>query len=107
MAEIISDFDVLIAGAEPITEKVMAQARCLKLISPVGAGLDSVDLLAAEKRGIKVSYTQDVHHPLPARLSNRVHPTPPTPLEIAESVDMMRVLEHGTKVRMVPTQRSS
>lgn len=27
----------------------------------------------------------------------------PTPLEIAESVDMMRVLEHGGKVRMIPT----
>ena len=27
----------------------------------------------------------------------------PTPLEIAESIDMMRVLEHGHKVRMVPT----
>jgi 3-deoxy-manno-octulosonate cytidylyltransferase (CMP-KDO synthetase) len=31
----------------------------------------------------------------------------PTPLEIAESVDMMRVLEHGGKVRMVPTRYSS
>jgi 3-deoxy-manno-octulosonate cytidylyltransferase (CMP-KDO synthetase) len=28
----------------------------------------------------------------------------PTPLEVAESVDMMRVLEHGMKVRMVPTK---
>lgn len=27
----------------------------------------------------------------------------PTPLEIAESVDMMRILEHGMKVKMVPT----
>ena len=27
----------------------------------------------------------------------------PTPLEIAESVDMMRVLEYGQKVRMIPT----
>ena len=27
----------------------------------------------------------------------------PTPLEIVESVDMMRILEHGMKVRMVPT----
>lgn len=27
----------------------------------------------------------------------------PTPLEIAESVDMMRILEHGQKLRMVPT----
>lgn len=31
----------------------------------------------------------------------------PTPLEIAESVDMMRVLEHGLKVRMVPTRHNS
>jgi len=28
----------------------------------------------------------------------------PTPLEITESVDMMRVLEHGMKVKMIPTQ---
>lgn len=32
---------------------------------------------------------------------------PPTPLEIAESVDMMRVLEHGYKVQMVPTKHDS
>jgi 3-deoxy-manno-octulosonate cytidylyltransferase (CMP-KDO synthetase) len=31
----------------------------------------------------------------------------PTPLEIAESVDMMRVLENGLKVRMVPTHHNS
>ena len=31
----------------------------------------------------------------------------PTPLEIAESVDMMRILEHGKKVHMVPTKHSS
>jgi 3-deoxy-manno-octulosonate cytidylyltransferase (CMP-KDO synthetase) len=28
----------------------------------------------------------------------------PTPLEIAESVDMNRILEHGMKVKMVPTK---
>ena len=28
----------------------------------------------------------------------------PTPLEIVESVDMMRVLEHGKKVKMIPTK---
>jgi 3-deoxy-manno-octulosonate cytidylyltransferase (CMP-KDO synthetase) len=28
----------------------------------------------------------------------------PTPLEVAESVDMMRVLEHGYRVKMVPTR---
>tara|TARA_B110000008_G_C16830538_1_gene508379 strand:+ start:70 stop:822 length:753 start_codon:yes stop_codon:yes gene_type:complete len=32
---------------------------------------------------------------------------PPTPLEEAESVDMMRVIENGFKVKMVPTKFSS
>lgn len=31
----------------------------------------------------------------------------PTPLEIAESVDMMRVLEHGMKVKMARTQHQT
>jgi 3-deoxy-manno-octulosonate cytidylyltransferase (CMP-KDO synthetase) len=31
----------------------------------------------------------------------------PTPLEIAESIDMMRVLEHGMPVRMVPTRHDT
>lgn len=31
----------------------------------------------------------------------------PTPLEIAESVDMMRILEHGIKIKMVPTMHQS
>lgn len=31
----------------------------------------------------------------------------PTPLEIAESVDMMRVLEHGMRVRMAPTSHDT
>ena len=60
LAEIITDFDAIIAGTEPITENVMERASNLKLISRVGIGLDSVDLLAAQKRGIKVSYTPDV-----------------------------------------------
>jgi 3-deoxy-manno-octulosonate cytidylyltransferase (CMP-KDO synthetase) len=31
----------------------------------------------------------------------------PTPLEIIESVDMMRILEHGMRLRMVPTKHDS
>ena len=31
----------------------------------------------------------------------------PTPLEIAESIDMMRIIENGLKVRMVPTSFQS
>ena len=30
---------------------------------------------------------------------------PPTPLEIIESVDMMRIIEHGDKVKMVMTEK--
>ena len=69
LAEMVADFDVLIAGTEAITDKVMAQARNLKLISRVGVGLDSVDLLAAERRGILVSYTPDAPAPAVAELT--------------------------------------
>lgn len=69
LAEMVTDFDVLIAGTEPITDKVMSCAKNLKLISRVGIGLDSVDLLAAERRGIKVSYTPDAPAPAVAELT--------------------------------------
>lgn len=69
LVELISDFDVLIAGTEPITENVMARATKLKLISRVGIGLDSVDLIAAKKRGIRVSYTPDAPAPAVAELT--------------------------------------
>ena len=69
LAEMVADFDVLIAGTEPITDKVMERASRLKLISRVGIGLDGVDLLAAERRGIKVSYTPDAPAPAVAELT--------------------------------------
>jgi D-3-phosphoglycerate dehydrogenase / 2-oxoglutarate reductase len=69
LAEMISDFDVLIAGTEPITDSVMERGRHLRFISRVGIGLDSVDLLAAERRRIKVSYTPDAPGPAVAELA--------------------------------------
>ena len=69
LAEMVTDFDVLIAGTEPITNKVMSRASRLKLISRVGIGLDSVDLLDAERRGIQVSYTPDAPAPAVAELT--------------------------------------
>ncbi|WP_333856280.1 phosphoglycerate dehydrogenase [Denitromonas sp.] len=69
LAGMVSDVEVLIAGTEPITAKVMANAPRLKLISRVGIGLDSVDLMAAEQRGIKVSYTPDAPAPAVAELT--------------------------------------
>ena len=47
----------------------MKCASNLKLISRVGIGLDSVDLITAKKRGIKVSYTPDAPAPAVAELT--------------------------------------
>jgi D-3-phosphoglycerate dehydrogenase / 2-oxoglutarate reductase len=69
LAEIITDFDVIIAGTELITAKVMDRATNLKMISRVGIGLDSVDLLSAKERGIKVSFTPDAPSPAVAELT--------------------------------------
>jgi D-3-phosphoglycerate dehydrogenase len=69
LAEMVADFDVLIAGTELITERVMSSASKLKFISRVGVGLDGVDLLAAERRGIQVSYTPDAPAPAVAELT--------------------------------------
>lgn len=49
----------MIAGVEPLTEKVLEAAENLKVISRCGVGLDSVDLTAANKLGIKVLNTPD------------------------------------------------
>lgn len=69
LADMVADFDVIIAGTELITEKVMARAPKLKLISRVGVGLDGVDLMAAKKRGIRVAYTPDAPAPAVAELT--------------------------------------
>ena len=69
LAELIGAFDVLIAGTEPITAKVLERAPRLKLISRVGIGLDSVDLPAARRRGVLVSYTPEAPAPAVAELT--------------------------------------
>lgn len=69
LEEIIEDFDILIAGTEPITSRVIDRAKHLKLISRVGIGLDSVNLISAKRRGIEVSYTPDAPAPAVAELT--------------------------------------
>lgn len=49
----------LIAGIEPLTERVFQAAPKLKVISRCGAGLDNVDLAAAQQRGIAVLNTPE------------------------------------------------
>ena len=69
LAEMIPGVDILIAGTEPITDRVMEKADRLKLISRVGTGVDSVDLLAARRRGIAVSHTIDAPGPAVVELT--------------------------------------
>ncbi len=69
LAEMIMEYDAIIAGTEPITEKVLSRAKNLKLISRVGVGLDSVDLHAAKKKNIIVSYTAEAPSPAVADLT--------------------------------------
>lgn len=49
----------MIAGIEPLSRKVLAIAKHLKVISRCGIGLDSVDLQAAQELGIVVNNTPD------------------------------------------------
>ncbi|MBP6058075.1 MAG: phosphoglycerate dehydrogenase [Nitrosomonas sp.] len=49
----------LIAGIEPLTERVFQSAKNLKVISRCGAGLDSVDLVAAKNHGMTVLNTPE------------------------------------------------
>lgn len=69
LSDIAVDFDAIIAGTDPISDLVMSKASRLKLISRVGIGLDSVDLLSALKREIQVSYTPDAPAPAIAELT--------------------------------------
>ncbi|MHC1791210.1 phosphoglycerate dehydrogenase [Solidesulfovibrio sp.] len=69
LADMARDYQVIIAGTEPITRRVMENAPDLRHISRVGIGLDSVDLVAARERGIKVSYTPDPPAPAVAELT--------------------------------------
>lgn len=54
MMELCSEVDGLIVGIDPVTSNVLQNAKKLKAISKYGAGLDNIDLKAAEELGIKV-----------------------------------------------------
>lgn len=50
----LRDADFLLAGAGEVGERLLRDARRLKLIQMVGAGYDNVDMAAARRRGIPV-----------------------------------------------------
>jgi len=59
VGEVISDFDIVIAGTEEISRASIKSAANLRVICRVGIGLDGVDLVAARDQGVAVTYTPD------------------------------------------------
>lgn len=55
--EMLADCDGVVAGTEPLTEKVLAACPRLKAVSRCGVGMDNVDLEAAKRRGVAVRNT--------------------------------------------------
>lgn len=57
---LLVDIDGILCGDDFLTESVLKQANKLKVISKWGTGVDSIDLTAAQKLGIKVCRVTDV-----------------------------------------------
>lgn len=55
----VDTIEALIAGTELLDEMVFQRAPLLKIVARVGIGVDNVDLVAAERRGILVTNTPD------------------------------------------------
>ena len=54
-----SGAEAMVAGVEPLTERVFVENPQLRVISRCGSGLDSVDVAAVEARGIALSRTPE------------------------------------------------
>ncbi len=81
----------ILAGIEPLTEKVLASARSLKVISRCGIDTETIDQKAAKKMGITVART---HH---------APDVPVAELTVAMILSLLRKL--GTLDSMVRTNR--
>ncbi len=59
LLNVVGDADVLIVNMAPISEEVLSGLGRTKLIIRHGVGYDNIDVLAASRRGIVVSYMPD------------------------------------------------
>ncbi len=62
LLETLPGMDAIITGTDQLTAKVINAAKTLKTIAKHGVGLDTIDLDAAQARGIIVSYTPGAIH---------------------------------------------
>ena len=53
----LQGMDAVLAGIEPYTEKVLQASPQLKIIARIGVGYDNIDVRAATKRGIFITWT--------------------------------------------------
>ncbi len=59
LLEVIEDIDGVICGDDRFTERVLARAARLKVISKWGTGIDSIDQEACARRGVEVRNSPD------------------------------------------------
>lgn len=57
--DFVKDLDGLIAGLEPLTNRVLDNGKDLKAIARVGIGMDNIDFDSAKRNNIKISNTPD------------------------------------------------
>lgn len=57
LLEVIDAYDGILAGDDHLTRRVIEAAPRLKVISKWGVGIDAIDLVAAEERGVVVRNT--------------------------------------------------
>lgn len=57
LIDLIKDVDGIIVGIDPLTRRVLEEAKKLKVISKYGVGVDNIDLTFAKQMGIIVTNT--------------------------------------------------
>ena len=62
LVEAVSDVEAILAGGDPLTERVIQSAPRLRVIARAGVGFESVDLKTATARNIPVAITPGANH---------------------------------------------
>jgi D-3-phosphoglycerate dehydrogenase len=62
LLEVLPEMDAIVTGTDELTAEVIHAAPHLKTIAKHGVGLETIDLAAAQARGIAVSYTPGFIH---------------------------------------------